>query len=91
LKNSRAALIIAFSALTLVACSGRGAVDRPGLNLPGPPSYLQPVKVPYGTATTDARELAIQRRHAIEDANSRISKGRAAWIRMKKDAARKGK
>jgi hypothetical protein len=76
-------------AVTLAGCSGHGALDGPGLNIPGPPSYLQPVIVPYGTAETDARELAVQRRHALEQANSRISKGRAAWRKMQKGVARK--
>lgn len=74
----------------LAACSTvRVAPDKPGLNIPGPPAYLAPVKVPYGTAETDARELAIQRRHAIEEANGRITRGKAAWIRMQKGLAHK--
>lgn len=73
----------------LVGCSSRGSLDAPGLNIPGPPAYLAPVKVPYGTAATDARELAIKRRHALEEANGRLSRGKAAWIRMKKGASHK--
>lgn len=74
----------------LAGCSAtRVAPDQPGINIPGPPGYLTGVKIPRGTATTDAKELAVERRHALEEANGRLTKGRAAWIKMKKGVARK--
>lgn len=77
-------------ALTLAACSTvRVAPDKPGFNIPGPPKYLAPIAVPRGTPDMDARELAIKRRHALEEANGRLSKGRAAWLKMKAGVARK--
>lgn len=82
-------MLVVSSTLLLAACGPRGALDGPGLNIPGPPEYLRPAKVWYGTAETDARELALQRRRTIEDLNSRITKGRAAWLKMQKGAARK--
>lgn len=82
-------LVVSSLAVLLAGCPDRAALDGPGLNIPGPPEYLRPVKVPYGTATTDARELAVQRRRVIEDQNKRISMGRAAWLKMQKGARRK--
>lgn len=69
----------------LAGCSTFWATpEKPGVNIPGPPAYLEAVKVPKGTAETDARELALQRRLALEDANSRINRGKAAWLKMKR-------
>lgn len=83
-------MLVVFSVAALLAgCPGRAALDGPGLNIPGPPEYLRPAKVQYGTPTTDARELAVQRRRTIEDLNNRISMGRAAWLKMQKGARRK--
>lgn len=73
----------------LAGCDAlRSSPDSPGVNIPGPPAYLAPVAVPKGKPTTDARELAVQRRHAIEEANGRIIRGALAWRKMKKGLAR---
>jgi hypothetical protein len=91
-KRFVSVLTSACLALTLAACDpGRPTPDNPGLNIPNPPSYLEPVTVPYGTAETDARELAVQRRLTIDEANGRIVRGKAAWLKMKRGFAGKGK
>jgi hypothetical protein len=80
----------ALLSLSLMACSASNnqlrIIDR---NLPGPPSYLQPVGVKAPTLGEDPYDIAARERAGRLQANRIIVKGRTAWLTMKKDFAPK--
>jgi hypothetical protein len=76
--------------LTLSACNrSLPVVDASGTKLPAPPSFLEPVPVQRLRAEQDARDALARDRAALKQANSRLRKSKAWYLRLRQSAAGK--
>jgi hypothetical protein len=76
--------------LTLAACNRPvPVVDAAGTKLPAPPSFLAPVPVQRLRAEQDARDALARDRAALKQANSRLRKSKAWYLRLRQSAAGK--
>lgn len=70
--------------LLLGGCATNTPIREPVTrNIPGPPSYLQPVAVPHAKKGDSPFVVAEQRKHVIVRQNTVIVNARSAWTNMK--------
>ena len=75
---------------TLCACTRlTPVVDVSGTRLPAPPSFMAPVPVQRLRAEQDARDALARDRAALKQANSRLRKSKAWYLRVRRSAAGK--
>ena len=75
----------------LTACGSKRVpvVDGSGVDLPAPPSFMEPVAVQKLRADQDARDALARDRAALKTANSRLRKSKAWYLGVKKSASGK--
>ncbi|WP_119271413.1 hypothetical protein [Taklimakanibacter deserti] len=64
-------------------------IDASGTRLPKPPSFMAPVPVQKLRAEQDARDALARDRMALKQANSRLRKSKAWYLRLRQTAAGK--
>jgi hypothetical protein len=83
-RRSTAVLTSAVLAVTLAACTRTvPVVDASGMRLPAPPAFMAPVPLQRLRADQDAREALARDRAALKQANSRLSKSKAWYQRLR--------
>lgn len=70
----------------LTACSRAPVVDAGGVSLPAPPSFMEPVAMQKFRKDQDAREALARERGSLREANSRLRKSKAWYLRVRKTA-----
>ncbi len=89
-KSSRNVLASACLVLMLSACNRSvPVIDAAGTRLPAPPSFMDPVPVQKLRAEQDARDALARDRTALKQANSRLRKSKAWYLRLRQTAAGK--
>jgi hypothetical protein len=64
-------------------------VDASGTRLPAPPSFMEPVSMQKLRPEQDARDALARDRSALKQANSRLRKSKAWYVRLRRSAAGK--